>query len=41
MCAGTKVAYRRTIAADFQPLISCRSYNGVPFWISQLCPGVP
>ena len=36
MCAGAKCAYRRTIAADFQPPISCTSYNGVPFWIRQL-----
>lgn len=36
MCAGAKCAYLRTIAADFQPSLSCRSYNGVPFWISQL-----
>ena len=36
MCAGAKCAYRRTIAADFQSPISCRSYKGMPFWISQL-----
>jgi len=36
MCAGAMCAYRRTIAADFQSPISCRSYKGMQFWISQL-----